>query len=584
MKKQIVCFFLFFWIISGFSQSNSVVFIPDSLVSDGYFKIDTNQMNSSELRNSLYKQVDSLRQIGYIGSSIDSVVTKGDTTRIYGFLGPKYSIKSIQNINIPVAEFNSYFPSNRQYSFHALFSQKASLLNKYIKRGFINATVSQKVLDFNETSLTYGIKLNSGYQYRLDSVFIKGNVDIKDSYVLSLLNLKSGDILDEDFFIRAEERIANTAFMALQSPPAFVLKPNGKANVFFNLTEEKANEFDLLIGFAPNPNPLLSERKLLITGQGQLNLFNPFGTGKQFLVDYRQQQPESPKLDVNLSFPQIFKQEFGLSGTFNLYKQDSAFIKLYGDLGLTYPLGGNKNLGLFYRRTSSYTQRIDTNYVKANFSLPPAVDYNQNDYLVDFDWRATNRLRNPSKGFYFKVIGGVGNRTITRNTSIINLVDSTFNFSALYDGINADKFSWTGHFLGQYYIPVTERHVFLLQNNSAIQQYARYFSNDLYRIGGINSIRGFEENSFLASSYVINTGEYHFLLNRESYFSIFSDWALIEDKRADFKNQNALGIGTGLNLSTKAGIFSLNLAVGKTIESSLDFNKSRIHIGYINVF
>ncbi len=126
--------------------------------------------------------------------------------------------------------------------------------------------------------------------------------------------------------------------------------------------------------------------------------------------------------------------------------------------------------------------------------------------------------------------------------------------------------------------------MFLLQNKSGSTFYDQYFENDLYRLGGINSIRGFDEQSYLASSFIINTAEYRFLLNRDSHFSVFADYGLLYDERPNYQDNQLLGIGSGLELATKAGLFSMSLAVGDSDNSSFDFNKTRIHIGYVNVF
>ncbi len=568
-----------------FSQEMTIQIKPHQLSEQEYFNISTQNTYSFEQANQLLlDRVDSLRNLGYLAASIDSIQSINNQVIAYAYLGERFTLQQIQNQNIDQKLFDFYFPENQYVSFEQVARSKKQLLTHLVADGYINAEVSQQVVSINEQSITLQIGAELGYQYQLDSLYLVGDIELKDSYILTILNQKKGEVLNEKFFNRIDERIATTSFMVQSKPPAFELKEDGTADVFLTIDEKNANEFDLLIGFLPNPNPQITNQKLLITGQGRLHLFNPFGTGKEFLVDYEQLQPESPRMDVDLQFPQIFNQEFGLFTQFNLYKQDSSFVKLFGEFGLDFPFGGNKKLGLSYQRTNSFLQHIDTTYVIQNQSLPKSIDFNQNYYFATFKWQATNRLNNPSKGLNLNTKLGVGSRTIIPNQSVTSIYSPDFDFSSLYSGINDEKFTWQAEFLGQYFIPLNSRNVLLLQNKSGIREFSSFYENDLYRLGGINSVRGFDEQSYLASTFIINTGEYRFLLNRDSYFSVFGDWALLEDQRPNRADPNLLGIGTGLNLATKAGLFSLNLAAGKSNETSFDLNKTRIHIGYVNVF
>ena len=44
------------------------------------------------------------------------------------------------------------------------------------------------------------------------------------------------------------------------------------------------------------------------------------------------------------------------------------------------------------------------------------------------------------------------------------------------------------------------------------------FTNDLFRLGGLNSLRGFNENFFFVSQYVLGNFEFRIQGSRETYF------------------------------------------------------------------
>ena len=157
------------------------------------------------------------------------------------------------------------------------------------------------------------------------------------------------------------------------------------------------------------------------------------------------------------------------------------------------------------------------------------------------------------------------------------------NYQLLYDEVNEEKLTSKAEASIEYFIPIKNSAAVLIKNESAYQYLATYFTNDLYRIGGINTVRGFDERSVLASAYSITTAEYRLLLNRDSFFSVFSDAAYVQNEQNSTDNF-LIGFGSGLDLSTKAGIFSVNLALGKSNEEPFNFDKTRIHFGYVNVF
>jgi hypothetical protein len=44
------------------------------------------------------------------------------------------------------------------------------------------------------------------------------------------------------------------------------------------------------------------------------------------------------------------------------------------------------------------------------------------------------------------------------------------------------------------------------------------------------------------------------------------------------------GFGAGFNFESAAGIFSIYYAIGKEFNNPIDFNKAKVHFGYVNYF
>jgi hemolysin activation/secretion protein len=110
------------------------------------------------------------------------------------------------------------------------------------------------------------------------------------------------------------------------------------------------------------------------------------------------------------------------------------------------------------------------------------------------------------------------------------------------------------------------------------------YQNELFRFGGLNSLRGFNEEELFASTRVVGTLEYRFLLDRNSNVFVFYDQAFYENNAAIYSKDNPLGFGAGLSFGTNLGIFSISYALGKQQGNPILMRNGKIHFGYIAYF
>lgn len=104
-------------------------------------------------------------------------------------------------------------------------------------------------------------------------------------------------------------------------------------------------------------------------------------------------------------------------------------------------------------------------------------------------------------------------------------------------------------------------------------------------MGGLQTLRGFNENFFFASDYGLSNLELQFHFEKDSYLFTFYDQAYLYFKT----NKSTLedypfGVGIGINLATPGGIISLAYALGKAREQPLNVRLSKFHFGYIAKF
>jgi translocation and assembly module TamA len=113
----------------------------------------------------------------------------------------------------------------------------------------------------------------------------------------------------------------------------------------------------------------------------------------------------------------------------------------------------------------------------------------------------------------------------------------------------------------------------------------RLFISDLFRLGGLKSLRGFNENYFFAKSYGISNIEYRFFYEPDSYFALFYDQGyLITQYGKNSRTDLPLGIGGGLNLKTDVGVIQIYYSLGSSRDQSFNFSHSKVHFGIVNRF
>ena len=134
------------------------------------------------------------------------------------------------------------------------------------------------------------------------------------------------------------------------------------------------------------------------------------------------------------------------------------------------------------------------------------------------------------------------------------------------------------------YFSLAKRHVLKLSAGFETYYAPQVFQNELYRFGGLNSLRGFNEDELLASTKLSYTLEYRFLVDRNSNAFLFFEQAFYENNSSNYLKDNPFGVGTGFSFGTKLGIFTISYAVGKQLTNPFDFRLSKIHFGYTAYF
>ena len=268
---------------------------------------------------------------------------------------------------------------------------------------------------------------------------------------------------------------------------------------------------------------------------------------------------------------------------FELYKKDSSFLNINGQLGLLYMLAPNKTGKIILQTQRTNVLQIDTFSVKASRKLPDIGDVSSVNLGVDYDVANTDYRFNPRRGNELSISASAGNKTIRKNTAITQIKDTSFNYSTLYDSIKLKAYQFRLKIKAAQYFKTGRQTVLKTGVNAGWYQSPGYFRNELFQIGGYRLMRGFDEESIYTNKYAVGTLEYRYLVGLNSNLFIFSDFGW-SDNPIIKQSNTYLGAGVGLSFETKGGIFNLSYAVGKRNDLNFDIKQSKIHLGYVSVF
>ena len=243
-------------------------------------------------------------------------------------------------------------------------------------------------------------------------------------------------------------------------------------------------------------------------------------------------------------------------------------------IGIRYILKGNDYFKLFFHNKSSSLLS------QAGFStltvLPSYADVSSQLYGIETYNANLDYLLNPRKGYQVKISGSLGNKTIKKNPQIDE---------KLYEDLDLKSTLYNAELNANYYFPITKRSIIKLATKNSYTFNENLFENELLRVGGLLTLRGFDEESIFASFYTIETLEYRYILEQNSYLYLFFDGAYYENDRIEkFVSDRPYGFGAGMSFETKAGIFSISYALGKQFNNPIKFSSAKIHFGFVNFF
>lgn len=411
------------------------------------------------------------------------------------------------------------------------------------------STLQLKNIKTDDGTLTAHLKIENTKERRIDSIIVKGYEKFPKSYLKHFLKLRP----HQSFNLKTIKKKLGTLeqlHFASQIKDPEVLFTKDSTLLYIYLDKKNSNTFDGFIGFGTNPQTT----KLEFDGYLHLNLNNTLNFGEIFRLQYKSDESDQKTLDLKLKLPYLLGSPLGTQLGLTIFKKDSTYITTSQFANLIYQIDTKNSASLGITKLNS------TNLL--NSSVQHISDYASIFYDINYHHSAfqSNDKLFPIN-FLIDFSMSLGNRSMERrNETQIKFQLQAFKIfnlnirNSIYTNISA-----------------------------AILNSEKFLENELFRFGGIHSIRGFEEHSLMANLYTVLNTEYRYKLSTNLYVNSIVDFAYYDNQLINTRTK-LFGLGFGFGIRTQAGLFKLNYSNGSVEDQPIKLSDSKIHLSLSATF
>ncbi|MEN8858333.1 MAG: hypothetical protein ABF260_09765 [Flavobacteriaceae bacterium] len=422
-----------------------------------------------------------------------------------------------------------------------------SLLTDFDKKGnsfseitYTNPRYINNVLylDFNSTKSKKRL---------INKVIVKGYEDFPESYIKNYFQIYKNTIFSKQKITDISKLTKDLNFISERKKPEVLFKTDS-THLYLFLEKIEANSFEGMINFASKDNG----QGLLINGKLDLKLSNVFNTGENLELFWNRVAEEKSQFKINARLPYIVRSPFSAFIGFDLYRQDSTFLNTKFDVKSEYQLNTSSKIAISYAsEQSNYLLNI----------IDENIESFTNSFIgITYDLKVTSKNSLFNNILKFNISAITGNRK-----SPINKVKQLkFNLNSIIN------------------IKTSKRSYVYLRNDTGYLNSSNYLTNELFRIGGINSIRSINEQSVFTNKYSFLNIEYRYITSSSSYLYSISDIAYYNTIKNS--TERLLGLGLGYNFKINSSKISLGYINGINQNNSSNINNSRLIVQWTTFF
>lgn len=494
---------------------------------------------------SAVKFLDSLAENNYYFTKVLNVEKVDKTTRIFFDKGKNFNEAKVK-FSQETAEF---LKSKPEFFTQNLDSLKESINQKYTNEGFAFNRVKSTFLGLENELPIVEISVFTGGKRLINGFVLKGYTKVPKRFVRNLEKEFLGKTYEKENLLKINSRLENHPFVLLERAPQ-TLFTKDSTQIYLTLQKKKANNFDGILGFGNN-----DKRKFSFTGSINLNLKNVFNSFESISLYWQRNQQSGQNFDLQTDIPYLFGSNFGTNLNMNIYRQDSTFANVKFRPALYFHLSSKQKIG-----------------ARGNFEISSVLD---DTYTSGQDFSKKGA------GFFYEFTENSTEPLFVFKTKIIAEADL---LSSFYQNLNK-TFKQNRYFLfAERNFHLKGNHYFNVKAESAmLDSNGEVSVNELFRVGGYNSLRGFNEQSLFTDFYAFGGAEYRYLVSNQAFFDVFGQLANVRNS-TNKTNSKLYSFGLGFNFILPIGLMTFQVSNGQQFGNPFQFQDTKIHWGIISKF
>ena len=428
-----------------------------------------------------------------------------------------------------------------------ILRQVREILDDLTDSGFPFASVSVMVENVEEheddLSTVVVFHVDKGHFSRLKSIEFTG-ARLTRSRLLRLESLlKRRDVFRRTQLERAVARLERLPYIDEVGTPQLYQTEPGLIRVVLPITERRVNVFSGVLSAAPNREEL--------TGEVKVGFGNILGTGRRLQLEWLGLDPARRGILAGYREPWLFGYPWHGSFELEQWTEDTLSAATRLKFGLEWEPGDR--LVLFGSVTderigdSNTKQIADRNVCATSNSITGSSGGSRAVWFEGgLSYDRLDRAWNPAHGYRARLSSASGLRrwkASDRSSS----------------SLKREKAA------AETILPLSER--FVLFHGLAAEDIAGsgVVPENLIRIGGSGSIRGYAESVIWARGAVWGSMEFRWRPDREGYVGLFGDVGYVyrEDSRVAAKTRYPVAYGITAGVLVKMGKLGLDLALAK---------------------
>lgn len=516
------------------------------------------------------------RRAGHYYARLDSAVVDTGAARpqvrLYAHRGPQVTVGQLRIEGaeaVPAAELRRLMNTEKGDPLdpQRFEADVQALLDRYEAAGHPLAQIHVAETRLDSASaprLRVTLRVEEGPSLWLKRIEVPDDVRVSPGLVARLADLREGGPLTNYDPETIQSALQESPLFESVGTPQLRVTADGGAILRVPVEEAPPGSFDLVLGYLP-PSGTREDGQLV--GSGHLLLENLFGGGRRLDLTLDRRPGQTSIFDLSVSDPYIFGLPFRLTAQFEGEQRDSTYGERSYGLDAGYQFGNGFELTGSLSREVVQPGQVGAQLRNGQQRIPRSQTL---FYGLGVRYEGVDRRVNPRQGLRMRVQVEQGRKD-----------RSGRRITATGDTTRAERSLRQERLRGQIrgFLPLFDRQILVLGGDASVLRSRAYDRSDLFRFGGAESLRGYDEDRFLGNATVRGLVEYRLQLDRRSYAYVFGDLGYVARPalgQAPASRDWHPGYGIGVQLQTAIGRIETTYALNPEVATPIN---GRIHFG-----